>query len=94
MVGHDDVVMWFVGSTISVEDGVDDHVGNFGLLKVQRAGARVVQQAIHGNEGFSRGRVGEIAAFGESAGETEGEESGLVDRIIMREAAGVEGGHA
>ena len=53
VVGHDDVVMQFVSSTISVEDGLDHQVGNFGSLKVQRTRTPIVEQAIHGDEGFS-----------------------------------------
>jgi hypothetical protein len=56
-------------------------------------GARVVQETVHGQEGFSRGCMGEAAAFWEGAGQEPSQEGGLADRMVVGEAAGVEGGH-
>lgn len=79
---------------ISIVKGVYHHFPDLGPLKEERAGASVVENAVHGAEGLSGAAYrGEAAIRRETAMQTPGEEDGLADGMVMRQSATMEAGH-
>ena len=77
-----------------VVDGFDYHRGELRTAKVQRTSVSGVEKAVHRQEGLAGGgRRRETAVRREAAMQTPGEEDGLSDGVIVRQAATVESGH-
>jgi hypothetical protein len=75
-------------------DGFDHHLGKPRLAKVQRTSVSGVEKAVHRQEGLAgSGRRRKSAVRREAAMQTPGEEDGLPDGVIVRQAATMESGH-
>ena len=86
MVRHHDITVKIIMSDIfSIPKGFDHHASDARLAKVERAGARVIQNAIHRKKGLSgTRRRGEAAIRREAAKEAPGKEDRAADRIQVR----------
>ena len=96
VVRHHNIRMELVVSHVPLfmVDGFDYHLGELRLEQVQRTRASGVEKAVHRQEGLAGGgRRGESAVRREAAMQTPGEEDGLSDGVIVRQAATMEGGH-
>ena len=95
VVRHHDVgVELVVPFPLSIVDGFDYYARDVGVTKVQRARASAVEKMVHRYEGLSGGgRRGEGAIRREAAVKAPGEEDGLSDGVVVRQAATVECGH-
>ena len=96
VVRHHDIGVKLVVSNIPlvVVNGFDYHLCDLRPSKVQRARAGVVEEAVHRHEGLSGGGGrGEAAIRREAAMQAPGDEDGLPEGVIVRQAASVERGH-
>ena len=80
---------------ISIANGFRYHPGDIGHAQVKWAGARTVQQTVHGHERSSGGdRRGKATTRGEAVIQAPRQEARLAHRVVMWQAALVESRHA
>ena len=95
VVRHHDVgVKLVVSFPLSIVDGVDYYGCDVGASKVKRTCAGVVEKPVHRHEGLSGGaRRRESAIRREAALQAPGDEDGVSEGVVVRQAATVKGGH-
>jgi hypothetical protein len=94
MVWHHDIGVEPVLLQIAVMNSIDNHTGNIGLAKRQRAGARLIEQTVQGNEGLSGcGRSGKFAIRRKAAVKTPGNKNGSSNGTIVGQPASVKRSH-
>jgi hypothetical protein len=91
---HDIGVKLVVSFPLSIVDSFDYYGCDLRLAKVQRAGAGVIEKPVHGHESLSgAGSRRDTATRREAAVQAPGDEEGLAEGVIVRQAATVESGH-
>ena len=95
VVRHDDVGVELVELLpLLMVNGSDYDIGDVRPAKIQRARASVVEKAVHGYERLAGSGCREKAAIRRKAAvQAPCDEDRLADRVVMRQAASVEGGH-
>jgi hypothetical protein len=96
MVSHDDIPVEVIVSQtlIPIVNRFHHHLRDFRKAKILWAGTSVVEDAVHRKEGLSGGAGGRKTAIRRKATlQAPGEEDGLADGMIVRQATGVEGSH-
>ena len=95
VVRHHDVgVELVVPFPLSIVDGFDYYSCDVGAAKVQRTRAGGVEKMVHRHESSAgSGWRGESAIRREAPVKAPGEEDGLSDGVVVRQAATVECGH-
>ena len=96
MVPQDDILVEIIvfQALISIVNRFHHHIRDFREAKVLWAGTSVVENAIHRKERLSGGGGRRKTAIRRKATlQAPGEEEGLADGMIVRQAAGVKGGH-
>ena len=85
MIWHDYKRVEQEGVRVAMEDRIHHHFSDLRNAEVERAGASVVQNSVHGYKGFAGFcGWGKRAIRGEAAVESPGEEGGMVCSIKVR----------
>jgi hypothetical protein len=96
MIGHHGVAVQLKvpHRSCAKVDGFDNQIRDLRPAEITRASLRPIQQAVHGGEGFSRLEIGgEMAVFGEAAGQAPRQEDRMSNQMEMGQSANVESGH-
>ena len=94
MVRHYDVGVKPVLLQVAVVNSIDDHTGNIRFAKRQRAGIRLIEQTVQGEEGFSGcGRCGKFPIRWKTALKTPAKKNGLSAGTIVGQPAAMEDRH-